>query len=192
MTDNACTSTSAETMPSTMLPDPSARLDAVFKQIGDTRMQGLPFLNPALRVEAVGFRPWQNFWLGVLVTPWVMNLMLLPREAERWPRAGRGERLHYEFPAGNYDFILAHDETLGEYMMCSLFSPVQQFGDHETARQTAEFALKALFENDASEETPDEETPNKTPRPTLQEKLATPLSKRDFLRGRFLNRSATE
>ncbi len=165
----------------TFLPDPSARLCAVFERIGQTRMQGLPFLNPALRVDAVDFRPWQEFWLGVIVTPWAMNLMLLPRQPEQWPASARGERLHYVFPAGSYDFIMAHDEALGEYMMCSLFSPVQQFGDHETARQTAEFALKALFESDAPA-VPGEEAP----RPTLQEKMAAPLSKRDFLRGRFL------
>lgn len=163
-----------------MIPDPSARLCEVFEKIGSTRMQGLPFLNPALRVEAVGFHPWQGFWLGVMVTPWLMNLMLLPRESERWPKAARGERLHYQFPAGNYDFIMAHDETVGEYMMCSLLSPVQQFEDHETARQVAEFALKALLESDAAA-TPGEEKPQAT----LQEKMAKPMSKRDFLRGRF-------
>ncbi|MDR0247959.1 MAG: [NiFe]-hydrogenase assembly chaperone HybE [Burkholderiales bacterium] len=178
MTSDACTATCAEMTQ----PDPSSRLCAAFERIGHTRMQGLPFLNPALRVEAVGFCPWQEFWLGVLVTPWTMNLMLLPRELEHWPRVAHGERLHYQFPADNYDFIMAHDETLGEYMMCSLFSPVQQFGDHETARQTAEFALKALFENDAPEASGEEKQ-----KPTLQEKLATPLSKRDFLRGRFLS-----
>jgi [NiFe] hydrogenase assembly HybE family chaperone len=166
-----------------ILTDPSARLCAAYEHIGRTRMQGLPFLNPVLRVETVGFHPWQEFWLGVIVTPWMMNLMLLPRESEHWPTIERGDRLHYRFPAGDYDFIMAHDDALGEYMMCSLFSPMQQFGDHETARQTAEFALKALFESEASEASDKE-----TSRPTLQEKLATPLSKRDFLRGRFLNK----
>jgi [NiFe] hydrogenase assembly HybE family chaperone len=179
MVDDVC----AEVTLPTILPDPSARLCAAFEGIAHTRMQGLPFLNPALRVEAVGFQPWKEFWLGVIVTPWMMNLMLLPRESEHWPTIERGDRLHYRFPAGDYDFIMAHDETLGEYMMCSLFSPMQQFGDHETAQQTAEFVLKALFEDDVPEAADEG-----TPRPTLQEKLATPLSKRDFLRGRFLNK----
>ncbi|MDR2244526.1 MAG: [NiFe]-hydrogenase assembly chaperone HybE [Burkholderiales bacterium] len=183
MTDDVCAAASAEMM----LPDPSARLCAGFEQIGHTRMQGLPFLNPVLRVEAVGFQPWQEFWLGVIVTPWMMNLMLLPREPEHWPTIERGERLHYRFPAGDYDFIMAHDETLGEYMMCSLFSPMQQFGDHETARQTAAFVLKALFEDEVPEASGEEKQ-----RPTLREKLTEPLSKRDFLRGRFLNKGAAE
>ncbi|MDR2709936.1 MAG: [NiFe]-hydrogenase assembly chaperone HybE [Burkholderiales bacterium] len=178
MTNDVCAVEGSET---TLLSNPSARLCEGFGRIADTRMKGLPFLNPALSVEAVGFHPWQGFWLGVMVTPWLMNLMLLPREAERWPAIARGGRQQYSFPAGDYDFIMAHDEALGDYMMCSLFSPVQQFGDHETARQTAEFALEALFENDAATELDEQK-----PQATLQEKLEKPLSKRDFLRGRFL------
>ena len=36
-------------------------------------------VNPALAVEAVGFRPWGEHWLGILITPWFMNLVLMPR-----------------------------------------------------------------------------------------------------------------
>lgn len=160
-------------------PDPSERLCLAFQIIGEKRMQGLPFLNAALRVEAVNFRPWEAFWLGVMLTPWAMNLFLTPRDSEKWPVAQPGERRHYDFPAGAYDFIVAHDEYVGDYMMCSLFSPVQQFGDHETARLTAQYALEALFKSDAPAKTG--ESP-----PTLQERMEAPLSKRDFLRGRFL------
>ena len=43
-------------------------------------MQGLGFVNPALRVEAVAFEPWDGHWLGVMVTPWSINLLLLPHD----------------------------------------------------------------------------------------------------------------
>ena len=39
-----------------LLPDPSARLAAVFQAVAE-RMRGLDFVNPALEVEAVGFAP---------------------------------------------------------------------------------------------------------------------------------------
>ncbi|MDR1529921.1 MAG: [NiFe]-hydrogenase assembly chaperone HybE [Burkholderiales bacterium] len=169
---------------SEMLPDPSPKLCEAFKRIEQTRMQGLSFLNPNIHVEAVGFRPWDVFWLGIMLTPWTMNLFLTPREKEKWIKVGRGERLQYNFPAGAYDFIVARDDMIGDYMMCSLFSPVQQFGDHEAARLTAEYVLEALFKSDAPATTDD--------RPlTLQEKMEAPLSKRDFLRGRFLRSERT-
>lgn len=161
------------------LSDPSDHLCSAFQTIEEKRMRGLPFLNASLRVEAVGFRPWNEFWLGVMLTPWAMNLFLTPRDQQKWPADKPGERRHYDFPAGAYDFIVAHDEYVGDYMMCSLFSPVQQFGDHETARLTAQYVLEALFKSDAPAKTGEQS-------PTLQERMEAPLSKRDFLRGRFL------
>ena len=56
------------------LPGPS-RARAAFgtsPQHADAR--AADFVNPALAVEAVGFRPWEDHWLGVMVTPWFMNL----------------------------------------------------------------------------------------------------------------------
>ena len=55
-------------------------LEQVFAHIAATRMQGVPVQNPALRVQAVGFAPQADpdggeWLLGVLVTPWFMNLV---------------------------------------------------------------------------------------------------------------------
>jgi [NiFe] hydrogenase assembly HybE family chaperone len=55
-----------------------ARLAAAFERIHRERMAGLPILHPKLRVAAVGGRAWRGHWLGVLVTPWCMNLVLTP------------------------------------------------------------------------------------------------------------------
>ena len=57
-----------------------ARLEAVFRDIAATRMEGVPLLHASLQVQAVDFAPEPegDFALGVLVTPWFMNLMRLP------------------------------------------------------------------------------------------------------------------
>ena len=55
-------------------------------------------LNPALSVEAVGFRPWDEHWLGVLVTPWFMNLWLMPRVASRMAADRRGREPALRLP----------------------------------------------------------------------------------------------
>ena len=60
--------------------DPSPALETAFRAVA-ARMQGLAFVNPALAVEAIGFAPWSGHWLGVLLTPWFMNLVLAPRES---------------------------------------------------------------------------------------------------------------
>lgn len=107
-------------------------------------MADLPFLNPRLRVEAVDFADWQGHWLGVLITPWAMNLLLLPASEQGWPRLTQGAIRRVAFAAGHYDFVASVDARLGELHTCSLFSPVLEFADQDGARQTARAARIAL------------------------------------------------
>jgi [NiFe] hydrogenase assembly HybE family chaperone len=170
------------------LSDPSPRLEAAFRAAA-TRLTGLDFLNPALAVEAVGFAPWGGHWLGVLVTPWFMNLMLAPGDISLWQPLAQGEKRSYAFPAGTYEFIGAFEETAGEYQLCSLFSPVLEFEDHATARCVARLAREALFDprNAEDSEFPAANLPpDGGPLARLEGTLATTMSKQDFLHGRFL------
>ena len=167
-----------------MTTSPATRLEATFTRIWKTRMADLPFLNPALRVESVGFRQWEGQWLGALVTPWSVNLVLLPGEGA-WEALPMGGERYAVMPAGRFRFIAAVDEELGEYHACSLFSPALEFADHEAARATAEAALSALFDAanapgaDAYQPSGESETLTKP----------AAVSKRDFIRGRFAGTS---
>src|SRR3546814_5333263 len=50
-----------------------------FRQIGDEQMRELPFYNANLEVEAWDFSAFDpDHLIGVLITPWFMNLVLLP------------------------------------------------------------------------------------------------------------------
>lgn len=164
--------------------DPSVRIAQTYERIWHTRMQGLPFLNAALRVEAVGFRPWKGQWLGALVTPWSLNLLLLPGEGE-WTALAAGAERFVSFPAGCFRFIAGHEASLGESHSCSLFSPVLEFTDHEAARLTAAAALAGLFDA-ALAPAADELLREHDPEPaTVAEPVAAVVSKRDFISGRF-------
>jgi len=176
------------------LPDPSPRLVKAFRVVA-TRMEGLAFVNHALAVEAVGFAPWQGHWLGVMVTPWFMNLTLAPRDVSLWRSLKQGDKRSYRFPAGAYEFIGAQDDHAGEYLMCSLFSPLLQFEDQQTARLVAQLAREALFDVENAEKrdvpvanlSPLAVSHAKDPGPLekLESGLDAPQSKRDFLRGRW-------
>jgi len=175
-----------------LLEDPSPRLESAFDAIHVRHMQGLPFVNPALRVEAVGFAPWKNYWLGVMVTPWSMNLMLTPRDAQMWRPLKFGEKRRYTFPAGHFDFISANTAAIGDHLVCSLFSPVLEFIDHAAAHETARLAREALFDASHAESADGSEPREK---PTAEETtgpiaraeaaLQAPLSRRELLHGRF-------
>jgi len=132
--------------PTIELPSPGAALERRFEAIHRGPMAGLPMLNPVLQVRAIGFQPWNAHWLGVLVTPWFMNLMLMPRLAEHFPPCGERESRHLVFPAGVFEFIGAQDPELGRWLACSLFSPMFEFGDQAGAEATALSVLQGLLQ----------------------------------------------
>lgn len=168
--------------------DPSAALVVTFRAAA-ARMQGLTFVNPALAVEAVRIAPWQDHWLGVLVTPWFMNLVLAPRDPAQWKPLRIGAKRMHAFPAGDFEFIGAHDPACGEFAMCSLFSPVLEFADQAQAREVAELALAALFDpRNAEDASAASDAPTSEPASSLAARAAAPMSRRELLRGRFLTR----
>ena len=123
------------------------RLEAAFRRIERERMAGVPILNPALTVEAVGMRPFGDDWLSVLVTPWFMNAVILPaaESGAAWAAATPGGTIRRTLPAGGFDFIVGEEEGIGRFAMCSLFSPMDDFADVATAAATAAAAIEALL-----------------------------------------------
>ena len=61
-------------------------LVSTYRDIVQPRMSSLPMFNQALRVEAVDFQPHQDRAYGVIITPWFMNLVVLPAEDDDWKR----------------------------------------------------------------------------------------------------------
>ena len=121
-------------------------LERTFEAILATRMAGLDFLNPRLRVAALGFMDWRGLRVGALVTPWSINLVLLDGPAEALPPVRRGDAHPWAFPSGVYGFLAHEEPGIGTYHQCSLFSPVTEFAAQEDAEQAALAALRALME----------------------------------------------
>jgi len=109
------------------------------------RVKGMPIYNPTVAVEAVGFREHEGRQVGVMVTPWFMNLTVLPTPAdlEMWV-AGGSTRL--VFPSGAYDFVVSDLSEVGLIATCSLFSTMFEFTDHEAAQLAAQTVADAVFE----------------------------------------------
>ena len=124
--------------------DPSPSLEAAFRRIERERMAGLPLLNPALRVQAVDLARWHGQWLGALVTPWFLNLVLVPGDAAGWRPAADGERVFHAFGAGDFAFLGNDEPEVGEFQSCSLVSPMAGFVDQASAATTARMALRML------------------------------------------------
>jgi [NiFe] hydrogenase assembly HybE family chaperone len=138
-------------------------LELCFSKIQQQRMIDVPILNPNLQVQAIDFKEFQQTWLGVLITPWFMNLLYL-----RDDDLAISAKITHHFPAGQFEFIVSYEKELGFYQSCSLYSPMFAFQQQEIAVQTAQAALQALLQ---------------IPKPAN-------ISRRDLLRGQFSHRVA--
>ena len=123
-----------------------ARLEAAFREIHTAQMRSLPIVNDVLAVKAVGFRRHGERWLGALVTPWFLNLVLLPGEGDEWSELVPGAKELIECPSGRYEFVHANRKGVGAYKACSLFSPMFEFASMLQATETASAALVSLFD----------------------------------------------
>lgn len=162
---------------------PETALRFAFRRIAVTRMAGLPFLNPFLEVDAIGFRDWEGKRVGVLVTPWSINLVAFPAGDETLRVLGPDQSQTWNFPAGSYTFMGGDEPECGPYQFCSLFSPAQEFVSHDDAVATARAVLDNLFTDPATLAEQTLHTKEKREAAHLLGKPA-PLSRRAFLFGR--------
>jgi [NiFe] hydrogenase assembly HybE family chaperone len=124
---------------------PADAVEEAFFRIQREQMADVPILNPALAVEAVDFQRWQGHWLGIVVTPWCMSVLLVPGSSENWNSTGENRRRFVKFPAGDFAFLGSKEIELGEYQSCPLFSPMGQFRSQSEATMTARASLIALL-----------------------------------------------
>jgi [NiFe] hydrogenase assembly HybE family chaperone len=166
------------------------KLDAAFNDIAQIRMAGLPICNPALRVEVVGLSEWQGRWVGVLVTPWTISMVLMPGPDAPLAMLGQEEKKAWDFPSGKYEFMGLNEPALGSCQICSLISPVNDIQTHEEAVTIARQVMEALFvpAQAALNGEADRKAMLSNAQPMIESGLKKPLSRRDFLRGAFLEK----
>jgi len=124
----------------------ASSLSAAFTRILHERMAGIPILNDRLEVEAVEFQLYEGRPFGVIITPWLMNLVMFPAEDEDWSAMKTGDVAAYEFPAGRREFQLNEIEGAGAVQSCSLVSPMSRFVNQDHARAAARHALAELMQ----------------------------------------------
>lgn len=119
-------------------------ITACFKGIAQ-QMQDLPFYNPNLEVEVY---QWQ--WLedtgelGILITPWCLNLLVFPDKKHSLPAFG--EAFNLSLPSGVYLLHAARHEHLGGYAYASLSANMLGFSDQWQARDVAKAVMLLLLQ----------------------------------------------
>ena len=120
-------------------------LAACYREIDATAMRDAPICNAGLHMTAIGFREYRSYAVGVILTPWFLNLVaaeMSPLAAPALPLGG----FRLNFPAGSIEFTVTELAGFGRLASCSIFSPLSYFPDQATACVTAQAALDAVFD----------------------------------------------
>ncbi len=136
--------------------DLAGSLEKAFTLILNERMAGIPILNEELKVEAVDFQEYEGRTLGIIITPWLMNLVLLPGKNDNWSGLNIGDIQSYDFPAESRDFTVNEIDDLGVLQSCALYSPMFKFVNQDHARAAARKALADLMSETDPEKRLDE------------------------------------
>lgn len=121
-------------------------LETDFTEVWHAKMRDLPMVNKVLHVQAVGWQMYQGRPLGVLISPWFMNLVMLPSEHEDWTALEVGGKEDISFASGTYEFIHNVRDMVGGYKACALFSPMGEFKTQGQAVDVAKAVMVALFD----------------------------------------------
>ncbi|MGJ0508666.1 MAG: [NiFe]-hydrogenase assembly chaperone HybE [Methylocystis sp.] len=130
-----------------------ARLAELYARIWAGPMRDVPICNEALGVEAVGFRAYGDAAIGIVVTPWFMNLVVVDASGQA-SQIRSGAVVSVKLPAGEVDCVGGWLDDFGPLRSCSLFSPMFEFSDMAFARDVAVEAMTAFFTQPAQEEAP--------------------------------------
>ena len=149
-----------------------------FDYIGKERIQGLPIYNDKLAVEAVDFQPCEGGQIGVLITPWFVNVMLLLDDDKPWQFKELGEKVKFNLPTGEQEFTIGEEDAIGRYLFRSVVSPTHCYKSQPPAQSAARKALSQLMTPvQSKDDTVATQQVNLTPTVSEPDK-----SRREFLR----------
>ena len=162
-----------------MNPARESLIDA-YRRIAAERMAGIPFANERLDVDGIGFRDVEGLEVGVLITPWCMNLVVLEAEPEDSGQPDYEETRTFRFAAGEFEFVNARIDDVPPHHALALFTSVEDFPDMDTARAVASEILRRILEPDA------EDAPPERSQAGEDALAARPVSRRTLLRRTLL------
>lgn len=106
--------------------DPQALVQAAFKRVSEQSMHDLSFLHPSMGVYASEFSLFENQWIGMVITPWMLSAIILPGPEQYWPHRVIGEKIGLALPYGEMTFTVGELEGLTQYLASSLMSPLDR------------------------------------------------------------------
>jgi [NiFe] hydrogenase assembly HybE family chaperone len=183
-----------------------------YQKIYDENMRDVPIINSCIKIESRGFSLFEKRIIGVIITPWMANLIILPIKNENWQKYEIGKKKTFTFADKSYIFIANEIENIGVCFALSLHSPMFVFKSHEQVIESVDSYLKTFKKKQKlktqidenllgkvlrGEKTPDinlddfasiEPVKVKTYNTVTKKRLKTNISRRDLLLGNLQNK----
>ncbi|MEV3825284.1 hydrogenase-2 assembly chaperone [Aeromonas caviae] len=124
--------------------NPAPLLVAQYERIAQQEMQVLPFYRASMPIvaECVLF---EGQWLGCVLTPWMLSVVVLPGPDQLWPVRSSSDRLALQLPCGNLTFMVGELPETGQLLACSLMSPIDPHLGADEGRALVSSTLKMLL-----------------------------------------------
>ena len=118
-------------------------------------MQSLPFYRRDIPCFCPKFILFEGQWLGSVLTPWTLSLVVLPGPEQLWENRNIGAKLALRLPYKNLVFTVSHLEDIPQYLSCSLLSPLDPSLNAEQAMKLAKDCLYMMLSLPVKETPPD-------------------------------------
>ncbi|MCF7744265.1 hydrogenase-2 assembly chaperone [Aeromonas veronii] len=124
--------------------NPAPQLVAQYERIAREEMQALPFYHATMPIVAE-CTLFEDQWIGCVLTPWMLSVVVLPGPEQLWPVRSNSNWLALQLPCGNMTFMVGELPETGQLLACSLMSPLDPHLGAGEGRALVSSTLKMLL-----------------------------------------------
>ena len=134
--------------------NPSELFRSEMEKIAEN-MRDLPFYRHDIPCFTPNFVLFEGQWIGTVLTPWMMSIVVLPGPQQQWEERAIGDKLGLQLPYNTFTFTVSGVESVPQYLSSSLLSPLDPNLTAEQAIQLTKDCLTMLLSLPVQQQAPD-------------------------------------
>ena len=134
--------------------NPSELFRVAMQKVAEN-MQDLPFYRGDIPCFTPNFVLFEGQWIGTVLTPWMLSIVVLPGPQQQWEIRTIGDKLGLQLPYKTITFTVSSVESVPQYLSSSLLSPLDPHLTAEQAVQLTKDCLTMLLSLPVQQQTPD-------------------------------------